>query len=128
MAGRAASPFRRCEQRADHPPRRPDRTQGDLETAQGRSAIEQFFASHFANQIKGPPKILRGKDHSLSDVAKKVVSMINLASLQAIEDLVGQAVDPLRFRANLYVKGWPAWHEFDLLGRTLAIGEARLKW
>jgi uncharacterized protein len=33
----------------------------------------------------------------------------------------------LRFRANLYVRGWPAWHEFDLLGRTLAIGEARLK-
>jgi uncharacterized protein YcbX len=101
--------------------------QGDLETAQGRAAIEQFFASHFATRIKGPPKILKGKDHSFSDVAKKVVSIINLGSLQAIEDLVGQPVHPLRFRANLYVRGWPAWHEFDLLGRTLAIGEARLK-
>jgi uncharacterized protein YcbX len=101
--------------------------QGDLEAAQGRNAIEQFFASNFANQIKGPPKILRGKDHSFSDVAKKVVSIINLASLQAIEDVIGQPVHPLRFRANLYVKGWPAWHEFDLLGRTLAIGGARLK-
>jgi uncharacterized protein YcbX len=60
-------------------------------------------------------------------VAKKVVSIINLASLQAIEDIVGQPVHPLRFRANLYVRGWPAWHEFELLGRTLAIGEARLK-
>jgi uncharacterized protein YcbX len=101
--------------------------QGDLETAAGRAAIEQFFASNFANQIKGPPKILKGKDHSFSDVAKKVVSIINLASLQAIEDLVGQKVAPLRFRANLYLRGWPAWHEFDLPGRTLAIGEARLK-
>jgi uncharacterized protein len=101
--------------------------QGDLETAQGRAAIEQFFASNFANQIKGPPKILRGKDHSFSDVAKKVVSIINLASLQAIEDAVGQPVHPLRFRANLYVRGWPAWHEFGLLGQNLAIGDARLK-
>jgi uncharacterized protein YcbX len=101
--------------------------QGDLETAQGRTAVEQFFASKFANQIKGPPKILQGEDHSFSDVAKKVVSIINLASLQAIEDLVGQPVQPLRFRANLYVRCWPAWHEFDLPGRTLAIGEARLK-
>jgi uncharacterized protein YcbX len=101
--------------------------QGDLEADEGRAAIERFFTSHFANQIKGPPKILKGKDHSFSDVAKKVVSIINLASLQAIEDLVGQPVHPLRFRANLYVRGWPAWHEFDLLGRTLAIGEARLK-
>ena len=33
----------------------------------------------------------------------------------------------MRFRANLYLRGWPAWHEFDLLGQTLAIGEARLK-
>ena len=33
----------------------------------------------------------------------------------------------LRFRGNLYVAGWPAWHEFDLLGRELAIGGARLK-
>src|SRR4029079_18411298 len=37
-----------------------------------------------------------------------------------------QAVHPLRFRANLYVEGWPAWHEFDLLDRTLAIGYVRL--
>ncbi len=102
-------------------------TEGDLETAQGRTAVEQFFASHFANQIKGPPKILKGKDHSFSDVASKVVSIINLGTLQAIENVVGQPVAPLRFRANLYLRGWPAWHEFDLLGRTLAIGEARLK-
>jgi uncharacterized protein YcbX len=101
--------------------------QGDLETAQGRTAIEQFLASNFANEIKGPPKILTGKDHSFSDVAKKVVSIISLGSLQAIEDIVGQPVHPLRFRANLYVRGWPAWHEFDLLGQTLVIGEARLK-
>jgi MOSC domain-containing protein len=101
--------------------------QGDLETVQGRTAIEQFFASRFANQIKGPPKILSGGGHSFSDVAKKVVSIINLASLQAIEDIVGQKVAPLRFRANLYVRGWPAWHEFDLLDRTLIIGDARLK-
>jgi uncharacterized protein YcbX len=101
--------------------------QADLETAEGRAAIEQFFASNFASQIKGPPKILKGRNHSFSDVARKAVSIINLGSLQAIEDMVGQPVHPLRFRANLYLRGWPAWHEFDLLGRTLAIGEARLK-
>ncbi len=36
-------------------------------------------------------------------------------------------VHPLRFRANLYVEGWPAWHEFDLVDGMLAIGETRLK-
>jgi hypothetical protein len=100
---------------------------GDLETAQGRAAIEAFFAAHFAGELRGPPKIISGGGHSFSDVAKKVVSIINLGSLAAIEDMVGSPVNPLRFRANVYVQGWPAWHEASLLGETLAIGGARLK-
>ena len=101
--------------------------QGDLETAEGRAAIERFFATDFARSIKGPPKVLSGGGHSFSDVARKVVSIINLGSVAAIENLVGQPVHPLRFRANVYVSGWPAWHEFELLGQTLAIGGVRLK-
>ena len=101
--------------------------QGDLETAEGRTAIERFFAADFVTELKGPPKVLSGGGYSFSDVPKKVVSIINLSSVAAIEDIVGRPVDPLRFRANLYVRGWPAWHEFELLDQTLAIGEARLK-
>ncbi|MGY3606327.1 MULTISPECIES: MOSC domain-containing protein [unclassified Bradyrhizobium] len=101
--------------------------QGDLETAAGRAAIEQYFALHHAGQIKGPPKVLTSPSHSFSDVARKVVSIINLNSLRAIEEMVGQSVHPLRFRANLYVEGWPAWHEFELLDQTIAIGSARAK-
>ena len=101
--------------------------QGDLETPEGRLAIEQFFVANFASDLKGAPKILSSAGHSFSDVARKVVSIINLASARAIENMVGAPVHPLRFRANLYVEGWPAWHEFDLMDRTLAIGAARLK-
>jgi uncharacterized protein YcbX len=100
--------------------------QGDLETAEGRAAIERFFAGQYAAEIRGPLKILTSPGHSFSDVARRVVSIINLNSLRAIEDMVGQPVHPLRFRANLYVEGWPAWHEFDQLDKTLAIGAARL--
>ena len=101
--------------------------QGDLETAEGRAAIEQYFASQHDGEIKGPPKILSSQGHSFSDVARKVVSIINLNSLRAIENMVGQPVQPLRFRANLYVEGWPAWHEAGLVDQTLRIGEARVK-
>ena len=101
--------------------------QGDLQTAEGRAAIERFFSDNYAGSIKGPPKVLSSEGHSFSDLARKVVSIINLGSLQAIESIVGRPVHPLRFRANLYVEGWPAWHEFDLLDQTLAIGGTRLK-
>jgi uncharacterized protein YcbX len=100
---------------------------GNLETAEGRAAIEGFFAANFAHELKGPPKVISGGGHSFSDVAKKVVSIINLGSVAAIENMVGLPVHPLRFRANLYVRGWPAWQEFELLGQTLAIGDARLR-
>ena len=100
---------------------------GNLETAEGRAAIEAFFATNFAHELKGLPKVISGGGHSFSDLAKKVVSIINLGSVAAIEDMIGQPVHPLRFRANLYVSGWPAWQEFELLGQTLSIGETRLK-
>ena len=100
---------------------------GNLETAEGRTAIERFIADNYAGSIKGPPKVLSSDGYSFSDIARKVVSIINLGSVQAIENMVGQPVHPLRFRANLYVRGWPAWHEFDLMDQTLAIGDVRLK-
>jgi len=100
---------------------------GDPRTAQGRQAIEEFFAVFCADELRGPPKVLHGAEHSFSDVAKKVISIINLASVSALETLVGVPVDPLRFRANFYVAGWTPWSELDLVGRELAIGGARLK-
>jgi uncharacterized protein YcbX len=100
---------------------------GDLETAAGRAAIEAFFAANFTSELKGPPKVLSGGGHSFSDVAKKVVSIINLGSIKAIENMVGLPVHPLRFRANLYVSGWPAWQELELVGETLFVGNSRLK-
>jgi uncharacterized protein YcbX len=99
----------------------------DLGTAEGRATVERFFAANFTQELKGPPQVLVGNGHSFSDVARKVVSIINLNSVAAIEKMVGQAVHPLRFRANLYVSGWPAWSELDLLDHTLAISDVRLK-
>lgn len=100
----------------------------DLRQPEGRRAVERFFQSHMADELRGPPKVLYGAGHSFSDVARKVVSIINLASVAEIENACGAPVDPLRFRGNLFVKGWPAWHEFELLGETLRVGaNARMK-
>lgn len=99
----------------------------DLSSKDGRLAVEAFFRKFMPNELNGPPKVLHAPGHSFSDVAKKVVSIINLASVQAVEGMAGAPVDPLRFRANVYVAGWPAWKEFDLLDREISLGTARLK-
>jgi uncharacterized protein YcbX len=101
---------------------------GDLRTPEGRAAIERFLAEYCADELRGPPKVLHAPDHSFSDVARKVVSIINLASVAELENAAGAPVDPLRFRGNIYVNGWPAWHEFNLLESELTVGTtARLK-
>jgi hypothetical protein len=102
--------------------------QGDLRTPEGCAAIERFLAEYCGPELRGPPKMLHAPGHSFSDVARKVVSIINLNSVQAIENASGAPVHPLRFRGNLLIEGWPAWHEFDLLDSEVAIGpSARLK-
>src|SRR5215813_3244572 len=101
---------------------------GDLRTTAGRQNVESFFAQFCADELRGPPRVLHAPGHSFSDVARKVVSIINLSSVSALETAIGAPVHPLRFRGNVYVEGWPAWHEFDLLGQEIAIGQnARLK-
>src|SRR4051794_32038464 len=100
---------------------------GELSTRQGRLAIEALLRRFMPTELRGPPKVLQGEGHSFSDVAAKVVSIINLASVAAIESMVGAPVHRLRFRANLYVGGGPAWREFGLGGQEIAIGSARLK-
>jgi uncharacterized protein YcbX len=99
----------------------------DLATKDGRLMVEAFFRRFMPHELHGAPKVLNAPGHSFSDVAKKVVSIINLASVQELETAMGAPVNPLRFRANVYVAGWPAWHEFDLLDSEIGIGGARLK-
>ena len=100
---------------------------GELSRDEGRLAVEGFFRRFMPTELNGAPKVLQADGHSFSDVAAKVVSIINLASVSAIETMVGQPVHPLRFRGNLYVEGWPAWSELGMVGQEIAIGEARLK-
>lgn len=96
---------------------------GRLSERVGRQMLEQFFAAFMADALRGPPRIVHAAGHSFSDVAAKVISIINLASLRDLERVAGRPLDPLRFRANLYIDGVPAWSEFDWLGQQVALGE-----
>lgn len=100
---------------------------GDLRKPDGRRAIENFFETYMISEKRGAFRVLKAPGHSFSDLAKKVVSIINLDTVEDFASALGQTVHPLRFRANLYLAGLSAWSEFDLMGKTLAIGKARLR-
>ena len=100
---------------------------GDLTTSEGRAAIEAFFRTFLAQELTGAPKVLEGPPgFRFMDSRSGFVSIINLASLRALETETGVAIDPIRFRANVYVDGIPAFSEFGWVGRRITIGEVAL--
>jgi uncharacterized protein YcbX len=100
---------------------------GQLSTPLGRQLIEQFIAAYMKAELRGAPKIVHAPGHSISDVAAKCVHIVNLASICELERAVGRAVDPLRFRANIYLDGLEPWAELRWLDKEIGIGPARLE-
>ena len=91
---------------------------GDLSRADGRLAIEAFFRRFMPRELRGAPKVLAAPDgFRFTDSRRGFVSIINLASIQAIEEMAGAPVDPLRFRGNIHIEGLAPWREFDLVGQ-----------
>ena len=99
----------------------------DTGTEAGRTAIAAFLTAFLAEEARGAPRFLEAPGHNFTDVARKAVSIIGLSSLHALEAAAGLALDPLRFRANVYVSGGAPWAEFDLLGQEIQLGGARLR-
>ena len=98
----------------------------DLSTRDGRLTIEAFFRRFMPAELRGPPKLLHADGHSFSDVAAKCVHIVNLASVRELERVSGRPINPLRFRANLYLDGVAPWAEFGWLDKELRIGPAKL--
>lgn len=93
--------------------------QGDLATEAGRAAIATFLTGYVStNSQRGPLRVLAAPPgFRFTDSRSGFVSVINMASVAALEERLGVPVDPLRFRGNIMVDGLGAWQEFDLVGQ-----------
>jgi uncharacterized protein YcbX len=101
---------------------------GELASEAGRAAIARFLEAVCADEMRGPARILSAANgFRFTDSRSGFVSLINLASVRAIAQSVGRSLDPLRFRANVYVSGLPAWEEFSLVGKKLRAGSLLLE-
>jgi uncharacterized protein YcbX len=101
---------------------------------EGRCEIGRFFDAFLGGAVPGPLRVVEAAGHAFADArpkpnasTDKYISLINLASIRDLEAKLGRPVDPVRFRANLYFDGAPAWAEQDWIERGIGIGEARLR-
>jgi uncharacterized protein YcbX len=102
---------------------------GDLRGAAGRAAIENYLSAFVGEpEVRGPVRLLEAPaGFRFTDSKSGFVSLINLASVAAIEKAQGAPVDPLRFRGNLHIADADAWAEADWPGRRLRVGEVVLE-
>lgn len=101
--------------------------QGALTDPRGREAFADWLGLFLGNEAQGPLKVVQAPGHRFTDHPDGHVSIVNLASVRDLEARSGRPVDPLRFRANLYVEGWPAWIENEAGAAEVTIGEASAK-
>jgi len=104
-------------------------------TPEGRAALGDWlirFLGPEARHGTAPdgtpraPRFVEAPGHAFTDQSRKGISLLNLASLEAVETAIGRRLDPLRFRANVYFSGLPAWAEHDWVGQDLLLGGARV--
>lgn len=77
----------------------------DIDDDASLDALSDFLHAYLGGRLQGPPRLVRSASHRFTDVSvvspamMSSVSLINLASLRELEQAMGRALDPLRFRA-----------------------------
>jgi uncharacterized protein YcbX len=99
----------------------------ETRTPAGRLAIASALTTYLGKEARGTPRFVSAAGHAFADDRRKGVTLINLASIAAVEKATGLRLDPLRFRANIYFTGLPAWAEFAWVGKEVLVGGARLQ-
>lgn len=107
--------------------------QFDLSTDGGKRYAAEFLSDLLGLAAEERPQFVVGSPHRFTDVSvvsetmMNAVSLINLDSVTDLEQRIGKPVDPMRFRANIYFRGWPAFSELEMVDREIRIGTATLK-
>ncbi|MDJ0946778.1 MAG: MOSC domain-containing protein [Kiloniellales bacterium] len=102
-------------------------SQGKAGDPLGRTLLTQFLTAFLAAAGQGAPRLVEARGFAYTDAPDPFISLINLASVGDLQRIVGAPVEPLRFRANLYVEGAEAWEEMQWIGGRLRIGGATFK-
>lgn len=84
------------------------------------------WVQQFWRDLPAPTVVVRQPDRPLTDEDTPYVAVLNRASLTDLSEKLGQVVEPERFRGNLWIDGWPAFHETTMVGKRIRIGTAIL--
>lgn len=93
----------------------------------GAKALEAWVAPLAEPRRDGPFRLCRLPKGGFTDAEEPWVSIASTRSLKVLEQRARADLGHVRFRANLWIDGLAPWEEFDLVGREIAIGPARIR-
>lgn len=94
----------------------------DLADDRARAKVEDIIWQ-LVPAFRSAPTLVRARSGHFMDKPDNVISLINLATVRSLEQQWGYKIDPLRFRANLYIDGAKPWEEFEWVGSDIQIGD-----
>lgn len=99
-----------------------------LDTEEGRGQLERFLQAFLGEDAPGKLRVLESPaGYRFMDHPQGFISVINLASIRSVAQAIGQDINPLRFRANVYVEGLQPWAEDEwVAGSKVKLGTAEL--
>jgi len=84
------------------------------------------WVAQFVPDNRAQPVALVAADRGMTDSDFASISILNLASLDALSQKAGRDMLPERFRGNFWLDGVEAWEERSWIGKTLQIGQAQV--
>jgi uncharacterized protein len=74
-----------------------------------------------------PAEVISIPGQALTDMQAPLIAMNSVASLKDLGHRMGSDLSMHRFRGNIWVDGWAAWAERDLVGAEIKLGGATLR-
>ena len=95
----------------------------DLANQSGQMALESFI-QNLIPSLNQNPNLVQSLDGHFMDKPGNLISLINLETIRVIEKKWDAKINPLRFRANIYIDNAEPWSEFNWVGKDISVGGA----
>ena len=105
----------------------PDRPDLRIDPDRDGDALREWVAPIWPDERPAPARLVRAPERSMADNGWASVSIVNMASVDALTEAAGAPIDVRRFRANLAVEGLEPWEEWGWIGRRLRAGEVEME-
>ena len=104
----------------------PDRPELNFDPEREQDAFLDWVRPLMPKDRAQSARLVRVPGRGMTDTDYPSLSLINLASNDAMTEAMRQDISPLRWRGNIHLTGLDPWAEFDWVGHSLRIGNAEL--